>query len=42
MDSQMTLRENLGLAGLRFFSAPVPYGFNVGISWVGDRINIWD
>ena len=29
-------KENLGLAGLRF-SAPVPYGFNVGISWVGDR-----
>ena len=29
-------KENLGLTGLRF-SAPVPYGFNVGVSWVGDR-----
>ncbi len=29
-------KENFGLTGLRV-SAPVPYGFNLGISWVGDR-----
>ena len=29
-------KENLGLAGLRI-SAPIAYGFNGGLSWVGDR-----
>ena len=29
-------KENFGLTGLRV-SAPVPYGFNVGVSWVLDR-----
>ena len=29
-------KENMGLAGLRL-SAPVPHGFTVGVSWVGDR-----
>ena len=29
-------KENMGLAGMRL-SAPVPYGFTAGVSWVGDR-----
>lgn len=29
-------KENFGLTGFRV-SAPVSYGFNVGLSWVGDR-----
>ncbi len=29
-------KENLGLTGLRV-SAPVSYGFTVGVSWMGDR-----
>ena len=29
-------KENFGLTGLRI-SAPVPYGFDLGVSWVGDR-----
>jgi len=29
-------KENFGLTAARI-SAPVPYGFNVGISWAGDR-----
>jgi len=29
-------KENFGLTGLRF-SAPVPNGFTLGMSWVGDR-----
>ena len=29
-------KENFGLTGLRF-SAPIPNGFTLGMSWVGDR-----